>query len=325
MVKVLNKIIVPGNPAQDNGYTKAPWTGVHLHSTGNPTSQMSGERAWLGRNYMNANYTHLVGWNPETGRAEAWQVMKKGGAWDVGGSANYDGWASIEFVEGSVSTQAQFNAAYKVYIELARQLVKEIDGDYKVDDGSYTGIETHNYISKTGRGSDHVDPLPFLQKWGVSYAQLKRDMVGLVSKPDPVKPAQTAGGFKAGDVIKVSKNATHWQTGKSIAGFVKGQTYKVKQVKAVNQSKSKQALLLEGVNSWLLAQDAETTTKTYKEGNTIKVAKYATKWQTGQKIPEFVNGKSYKVKQVKAVKQSKSKQALLLDGVNSWLLSQDVQ
>jgi hypothetical protein len=77
-----------------------------------------------------------------------------------------------------------------------------------------------------------------------------------VSGGTPSKPAPTKT-YKVGDTITVKSGATHWQTGQPIAKFVKGSRYKVKQVKAVNQSRSKQALLLEGVNSWLLAQDVQ--------------------------------------------------------------------
>lgn len=74
------------------------------------------------------------------------------------------------------------------------------------------------------------------------------------------------------------KSATHYQTGQSIANFVKGSTYKVKEVKQVNQSRSQYAFLLDGINSWVLAQDLEavgggsgSTQKTYtvKKGDTL--------------------------------------------------------
>lgn len=62
-------------------------------------------------------------------------------------------------------------------------------------------------------------------------------------------------GFKVGDKVKLMTYATHYQTGQKIASFAKGKTYKILQVKNVNQSNSKRAYLLEGIMSWVLEQD----------------------------------------------------------------------
>ena len=189
MVQVINKIVVPGRPAVDNGIAYKPFKQVHLHSTGNVKSTMQNEVDFLSRNWQNAYYTHLVGID-ENGNAAAWQVAQtNGGAYDVGGDWNWEAYAAIEFAE-RIETQEQFNAAYAVYIELARQLAQEAGiTDFTLDTANTAGIKTHNYASKTGHGSDHVDPLPFLAKWGVSYEQLKKDIAGGGSVPQaPAKP-----------------------------------------------------------------------------------------------------------------------------------------
>ena len=178
MVQVINQIVVPGRPAVDNGLAVPPFTQVHLHSTGNPNSTMQNERDYLASHWGDAYYTHLVGFNHETGHAEAWQVAQSnGGGYDLGGDWNWEGYASIEFVEGSIQTQAQFNEAYNVYITLARQLQDETGQKvYGLDTASVPGIKTHNYASRTGHGSDHVDPIAFLEKWGVGYDKLISDI-----------------------------------------------------------------------------------------------------------------------------------------------------
>ena len=74
------------------------------------------------------------------------------------------------------------------------------------------------------------------------------------------KPSTTVKNttkYNKGDKVKVLSKATHYQTGQSIASFVKGSTYTVNNVKEVNQSNSKYAFLLSGINSWVLAQDLE--------------------------------------------------------------------
>lgn len=136
--------------------------------------------------------------------------------------------------------------------------------------------------------------------------------------------------FAVNSKVKLLSKATHYQTGQKINETVKGKNYTVQQVKEVNQSNSKYAFLLKEITSWVLAQDLEAVsgTTTYPErkaGQTVTVAKHATAYQTGQKIPTWVKGQKYKIKSVKAVKQSKSKRAYLLDGINSWFLEQDVE
>lgn len=191
MVQVVNKIVVPGRPAVDNGIAYPPFKQVHLHSTANTKSTMQNEVDFLARNWQNAYYTHLVGID-ENGNAAAWQVAQtNGGAYDIGGDWNWETYAAIEFAE-RIETQEQFNAAYAVYVELARQLAQEAGvTDFSLDTGDLAGIKTHNFASKTGHGSDHVDPLPFLANWGVSYEQLKNDIAGGGSvKPQPAaKPS----------------------------------------------------------------------------------------------------------------------------------------
>lgn len=71
------------------------------------------------------------------------------------------------------------------------------------------------------------------------------------------KKAITYPARKVGDMVTVKKTATNYQTGQPISKFVKGSRYKIKQVKAINQSKSKRAYLLEGINSWVLEQDIQ--------------------------------------------------------------------
>ena len=80
--------------------------------------------------------------------------------------------------------------------------------------------------------------------------------------------------YKVGDKVTVLNHATHYQTGQKIAGFVRGRTYAIKQVKSVNQSTSKHAYLLEGINSWVLAQDVQginhsERTYTVRKGDTL--------------------------------------------------------
>lgn len=67
----------------------------------------------------------------------------------------------------------------------------------------------------------------------------------------------TTATKKVGDTVTVQSHATKYQTGQNIPSWVKGNKYKIKQIKSVNQSKSKKAYLLDGINSWFLEQDVK--------------------------------------------------------------------
>ncbi len=77
-------------------------------------------------------------------------------------------------------------------------------------------------------------------------------------KPAPTPAPSVISGLAVGTKVTVRSAATHYQTGQPIASWVKGSTYTIKQIKAVNQSASKRAYLLDGINSWLLEQDVIT-------------------------------------------------------------------
>ena len=80
---------------------------------------------------------------------------------------------------------------------------------------------------------------------------------GSFSAPVVSTPAVSvpSGGFAVGSKVTVRASATHYQTGQPIASWVKGKTYTIQQVKAVNQSASKRAYLLSDIVSWVLEQD----------------------------------------------------------------------
>ncbi|AFY98287.1 endolysin [Leuconostoc phage LN04] len=163
---------------------------VHLHSTGNPNSSVQNERDYLASHYTSANYTHLVGIT--NGQVDIRQVMNtNGGAWDVGGDWNWLTYAAIEFVEGSIKSQADFDKAYSAYIWLARYLAKQAGIVYTIDNLNDEGIKTHNYASLTGHGSDHVDPIQFLANWGISRNQLYKDIISGIDEPKETQPSTT--------------------------------------------------------------------------------------------------------------------------------------
>ncbi|MDS4972010.1 N-acetylmuramoyl-L-alanine amidase LytA, partial [Streptococcus pneumoniae] len=99
------------------------------------------------------------------------------GSWDVGGGWNAETYAAVELIE-SHSTKEEFMTDYRLYIELLRNLADEAGLPKTLDTGSLAGIKTHEYCTNNqpNNHSDHVDPYPYLAKWGISREQFKQDI-----------------------------------------------------------------------------------------------------------------------------------------------------
>lgn len=227
---IKSDIVVPNGYVYQQSALQPGFHQIHMHSTGNPTASVQNERDYLAGHYNAANYTHLVGIT--NGNVDIRQVMNtNGGAWDVGGDWNWETYAAIEFSEGSIKSQADFNKAYPAYIWLARYLAKQAGITYTIDNLNTIGIRSHNYASATGHGSDHVDPIPFLAKWGVSRDKFNRDLVNGVGDdtpvaPQPVTPSKPANNQPVSSSIQAFKNAGNH--------FTNTKTFKVNALKDVN-------------------------------------------------------------------------------------------
>ena len=179
-----------GSYTEDTSYLRqtpqvgvAPYRQIHAHSTGNPTSKASGEATYMRNKDLNSGfYTHVVG------NGKVYQTAYVGqGAWDVGGGWNNETFAAVELIE-SHQTYEEFRADYEIYIQLLRDLANQAGIPITVDTDSLEGIKTHYYCTNNqpNNFSDHIDPYPYLAKWGITKEQFKKDVeTGTVSN----KPA----------------------------------------------------------------------------------------------------------------------------------------
>lgn len=179
-----------GSYTEDTSYLRqtpqvgvAPYRQVHAHSTGNPTSKASGEATYMRNKDLNSGfYTHVVG------NGKVYQTAYVGqGAWDVGGGWNNETFAAVELIE-SHQTYEEFRVDYEIYIQLLRDLANQAGIPITVDTDSLEGIKTHYYCTNNqpNNFSDHIDPYPYLAKWGITKEQFKKDVeTGTVSN----KPA----------------------------------------------------------------------------------------------------------------------------------------
>jgi N-acetylmuramoyl-L-alanine amidase len=230
---IKSDIVVPNGYVYQQSALQPGFHQIHMHSTGNPTATVQNERDYLAGNYNAANYTHLVGIT--NGAVDIRQVMNtNGGAWDVGGDWNWETYAAIEFSEGSIKSQADFNKAYPAYIWLARYLAKQAGITYTIDNLNTIGIKSHNYASATGHGSDHVDPIPFLAKWGVSRDKFNRDLVNGVGNDTIVAPVVTPSSNN-GSTSKPATSSSSIQQFKNAGNhFTNTKTFKVDKIAKVN-------------------------------------------------------------------------------------------
>nr|DAS00969.1 MAG TPA: hypothetical protein [Caudoviricetes sp.] len=150
-----------------------PYRQVHAHSTGNPNSTAQNEADYHYRKNPELGFfSHVVG----NGR-----VMQVGpvnnGSWDVGGGWNAESYAAVELIE-SHSTKEEFMTDYRLYIQLLRELADEAGIPKTLDSDSLAGIKSHEYCTynQPNNNSDHVDPYPYLAKWGISREQFKHDI-----------------------------------------------------------------------------------------------------------------------------------------------------
>ena len=168
----------------------APYRQVHAHSTGNRNSTAQNEADYMQRKDLNSGfYTHVVG----NGRIIQTAPTNRG-AYDVGGDWNAETYAAVELIE-SHKTKDEFMRDYKIYVGLLRDLAKQAGIPTTLDTGDLAGIKTHDYCThhQPNNSSDHVDPYPYLAKWGISREQFKKDVEsGSVS----AKPASGGGGYK---------------------------------------------------------------------------------------------------------------------------------
>lgn len=152
----------------------APYRQVHAHSTGNTGSTAQNEADYMSRKELNTGfYTHVVG------NGQVIQVAPVNrGAWDVGGGYNYETYAAVELIE-SHGSKEEFMRDYKIYCELLFDLAKQAGIPTTLDTGDLSGIKTHNYCTNNqpNNGSDHVDPIPYLTKWGITQQQFAKDIL----------------------------------------------------------------------------------------------------------------------------------------------------
>lgn len=173
-----------------------PYRQVHAHSTGNKRSTVDNEADYhLRRPIESGFFTHVVG----NGRVLQTAQTNRG-SYDVGGGWNAESYASVELIE-SHSTKEEFMEDYKLYVELLRELAVEGGIPVTLDTDDLAGIKTHYYCTyhQPNNNSDHVDPYPYLESWGISKEQFKKDIEQGFNREEGWKKNETGWWYEYTD------------------------------------------------------------------------------------------------------------------------------
>lgn len=131
-----------------------------------------------------------------------------------GNKYNFETYAAVELIE-SHKTKDEFLKDYKIYCELLRDLAKEAGIPVTVDSTANAGIKTHRWCTDAANTyGGHIDPYPYLNKWGISKEQFAKDVQGLsgdtatVTKPTTSAPTKgrkiNQGIYQVSELKKVN-------------------------------------------------------------------------------------------------------------------------
>lgn len=155
---------VPGLPKTFymNGY--CGYIGVCAHSTGNDKNESAyNEREWTVKNWSNA-FGHIFCDSEVT--LQIADINYK-----AYGAGKYSNKLHVHIELCHQQTQEKFDKAYANWIyAMAYVLFKK---NLPVVDGRT--LVSHAWVSKNLGGTDHVDPDPYLNKWGKTWADVVAD------------------------------------------------------------------------------------------------------------------------------------------------------
>lgn len=184
---------------------------VIAHESGNPNNtganSLETEINFMKNNHANAFVSHWVG-----GGGRIVQLAAAGKVqWGAGPKANPYSYAHVEL--SRTSNAATFKKDYAAYVWLLRDLAGDAGIPKTLDAGSTVGnkgIKSHNWVSRNLGGTDHTDPFAYLNSFGISQAQFKKDVEAGTANIKPTAPSKPAPKPQPGNLglvdYMVSKN-----------------------------------------------------------------------------------------------------------------------
>ncbi|MCS4487544.1 N-acetylmuramoyl-L-alanine amidase [Streptococcus sciuri] len=240
---------------------------------------------------------------------------------------------------GAVNTKLGITEAGKVR-ELAK-LMSKYSGqtiDYITDQNVYD----YKSLASLGKGYDSITELHFNSFNGTARGTEVLIQSSLTADKEDMAILSTLGRYFPNRGIK----KVDWLYNANEAAS-RGYTYRLVEIAFIDNEEdmaifeSKKEEIAKGLVSAITQEEVKnivsappsnqegqpnsSTSPIYRVGDSVRVLPHATHYQTGQVISNWVRGKVYKILRVKEVKQSRSKRAYLLEGIQSWVLEQDVE
>ena len=261
-------------------------------------------------------------------------------SWHAGKGYGNQHYMSIEICEDGLNDANYFNAVYKEAVELFAYLCEMFHLN------PLTQILCHCEGYKKGIASNHSDVMHWFPKFGKSMDTFRNDVKNAMSNKQPVdnakptpKPVQNNNVQNGKEyLVKIIASELNVRDGA-------GTNYKVNTVVHKNEvftiveekmngdvkwGKLKSGAGWISLNSKYVSTNLSASTNTKPKpvqkklvvGSKVKIKNAATKYCTGQSIPNSVKNKTYTVKQIGTKKYPNG---VLISEIMSWVNKSDLQ
>lgn len=245
--------------------------------------------------------------------------------WHAGKSGGNDSYIGVEICEDGLSDPDYFNKVYQEAVELFADLAKQFNWN------PLTDIICHCEGYKKGLASNHADVMHWFPKHGKSMDTFRADVQNKLNEsntpaaaPEVPQPAMSYLVTITCDVLNVREGAgTNYKVATSVK---RGEVYTI--VDEQMNGETKWGKLKSGAG-WISLKYTSANTSAPKPaakkmtvGSKVKIKSSATKYCSGQKIPNSVKRKTYTVMQIGTTKYPNG---VLLKEIMSWVNKSDLQ
>jgi len=176
-------LLIPDLPKQPYRYGVGAYEGVVAHSTATPEASAINIQKYESRTWRHAFVHYAVDWDETIQIADTTYIAYGGGP-----AANKR-FVHVELCETEDDTK--FKRSYGKYVKLLATILR--DRGLSVEKGLWTHSDVTHHLG----GTDHEDPIDYLQSHGVSEAQFRADVGRAYSNSSadvsvPEKPSKPA-------------------------------------------------------------------------------------------------------------------------------------
>lgn len=252
--------------------------------------------------------------------------------WHAGGKAN-DTHIGVEICEDDLTDNNYFNKVYNEAVELFAYLCKEFNLD------PMNNIICHSEGASKGIASNHGDVMHWFPKHGKSMNTFRNDVkikMGNTTDSKPSEPVENKPTSNVNYLVKIKTSVLNVRKGDStdypiVTTVKKNEIYTIVD-ESINKYGNKWGKLKSGAG-WILLDDryvepynGNTTSNTVVNkkisvGSKVKIKSSASKYCTGETIPNFIKGRTYTVQQVGTTKYPNG---ILLEEIVSWVNKSDL-